>query len=219
MKSRSRMRAWRAISLRQSNDIEVLRLAAGRATQGDAEATPQPVAADSASARCIVGYDEYNGGGYILNEGTYTLIDGTGNARPYAINNAGKVTGTLKSNDSSQLMLYANGTLKGLGKLPDSHSATGPSINASDQIVGYAESDRGGDRVNRAFVHTGGRMYHLNTVTINRRDFVFDVATAINDAGQIVGHRYARGRPDRWRAFLLDPISPPTFHRPSPFST
>ena len=59
----------------------------------------------------------------------------------------------------------------------------------------------------KAFLYTGGKTYDLNTLVTNATGWTLTNATAVNDAGQIVGAGYINGQE---HAFLLTPTGTAT---------
>ena len=78
-------------------------------------------------------------------------------------------------------------------------------INAAETIVGESNDSQG---ASRAFVHANGAMIDLNAVTSGLNGAVLTTATAINDAGQIVG-RYFAGGGDHGFLMVTGPNPPP----------
>lgn len=106
-----------------------------------------------------------------------------------AVNNLGHVVGNYTKNGVTQAFLFAGGSLKDLGTLPDDTRSYALDINDKDQIVGYSVSASG---VKRAFLYDGA-MTDLSTTTDTASGVKLEIATAINNKGEIVGH-YASTR-------------------------
>ena len=117
------------------------------------------------------------------------------------INNAGQVVGYSSAATGTRAFMWQNGVMTNLGDLPggiDSSYARG--INNAGQVVG--------DSDNRAFLWQDGVMTDLNTVSgIAGTGWNLAVATAINDAGQIVG--YGNNPLGAESAFILTPVPEP----------
>ncbi len=109
---------------------------------------------------------------------------GGSDSAAFAINDSGKITGSAstKGNKASHAFLY-DGTMHDLGSLGG--SSTGYGINASGQVVG--ESFLAGVDLSHAFLYSAGLMTDLGTLGGS-----YTRATAINAAGQIVGHSNGR---------------------------
>jgi probable HAF family extracellular repeat protein len=77
-------------------------------------------------------------------------------------------------------------------------------INASGVVVGSFEVP-GPDAqlLSFAFVYTGGKMLDLNALVAAKSGFSLQEATAVNDAGQIVG--FGTNAAGQLHAFLLNP--------------
>ena len=129
------------------------------------------------------------------------LPGGFNYSRAYGINNAGQVVGASEAATGTRAFLWQNGVMTNLGDLPggiDSSYARG--INNAGQVVG--------DSDNRAFLWQDGVMTDLNTVSgIAGTGWNLAVATAINDAGQIVG--YGNNPLGAESAFILTPVPEP----------
>lgn len=114
-------------------------------------------------------------------------------ARVAAMNDAGQVTGKMTTGKYERAFVYGNGQIVDLGSVAGHNSSSGEGINAWGQVVGFA-----GFRAS-AFVFTDGEMHDLNTLITSNPEWVLREATAINDAGWIVGYGDGHG-------FLLKPI-------------
>jgi probable HAF family extracellular repeat protein len=127
-----------------------------------------------------------------------------------AINDAGLIVGGafLPNGSVYHAFLRVGGRMRDLGTLGGSYSfARG--INTAGHVVG--ESLTAGDRVQHAFLYRDGVLKDLNSLIPTGSGWELTEATAINDAGQIVGVGTRGGQP---RAYLLSPavvvIPPPT---------
>nr|WP_316642684.1 PEP-CTERM sorting domain-containing protein [uncultured Roseateles sp.] len=113
-----------------------------------------------------------------------------------------------KNNDQNYTVavLWKNGQAIDLGTLGGSASSA-LAINSADQIVGSAWTS--GNTFEHATLWSGNSLLDLNTaVAGGLGSFAYlESATALNDAGQIVGYgRLANGST---RAFLLTPVPEP----------
>jgi probable HAF family extracellular repeat protein len=121
------------------------------------------VVGNSITSRQAVLYDNGN----TIGLGVFSAI---------AINNAGEVAGS----NNGHAVLYSNGQLTDLGTL-GGRSSSASGINDAGQVTGVADT---ADGVQHAFLYATGQMIDIGSAlggTIATR------ATAINNAGQIVG--------------------------------
>lgn len=117
----------------------------------------------------------------------------------FGINNAGQIVGT----SGGDPYLWNSGVPTFLGALPGFTYANG--INASGQIVATS-----GDGVSDlAYFYSGGFWYDLNNHVLGASDWVLTSATAINDAGQIVGSAF-NTTTFRTHAVLLTAVPEPS---------
>ena len=115
-----------------------------------------------------------------------------------AISAAGHAVGeSLAGPLQSRAVLWRSGTIQDLGSLPGDASSQANGINASGQVVGWSRS---ADR-SRAVLWQGNGATDLNSLLLQGSGWVLTSASAINDAGQIVGVGLHDGR---GRGFLLD---------------
>jgi probable HAF family extracellular repeat protein len=130
----------------------------------------------------------------------------TGNA----INASGQVVGDstlLNAGTGEQhAFLYSKGTMTDLGTLGGrlSHAS---GINTSGQVVGYSSLPPPMTYADHAFLYNDGTMTDLNSLIDPNSGWVLYQATAINDAGQIVGD--GLNPQGDVHAFLLSPESEP----------
>ena len=116
----------------------------------------------------------------------------------YVITNTGILLGDSKRSDGTvhPFMGAPNSSLFDLGEPHLFSSARG--ANNAGQIVGYREvTDEHGQHYKRAYLYTTHRTIDLGTFGGKQGD-----ATAINDAGQVVGHLYSEYHGGYQRAVL-----------------
>lgn len=121
------------------------------------------------------------------------------------VNNNGIVVGSAEtggyvfSRRISHAFLYSNGSMVDLGTLPGSASSYAIAINDNGVIVG--EADNG-----HAFIYRNGNMLDLNDLVDPLSGFTIDMATDINNSGQIA----ATGcNAEGCHALLLTPVPEP----------
>ncbi|MGA7921283.1 MAG: hypothetical protein WCA38_16605 [Candidatus Acidiferrales bacterium] len=109
----------------------------------------------------------------------------------YGINDSGEITGIAytQGNVSGHAFLYSNGKMKDLGTISNGPYTWGFGINTSGVVVGQGDLN-GPDEtlVYHAFVYSNGKMQDLNQLIPKNSGWVLSKASAINDAGQIVGY-------------------------------
>lgn len=171
----------------------------------------------------VVGYSSLQGnrvvraflwhGGAMLDLG---MLPGFAESEARAINSAGLVVGTVKTNTAdiirtrrpatTRAFLWSAGEgMTELGTLPGGTNSDASGVNDLGQIVGAASTAK--ERPYHAFLYEKGRMYDLNDLIPQGGGWELITANAINDKGQIAGYGYfsggaAAGHP---RAFLLKP--------------
>ena len=155
-------------------------------------------------------FSDRNGvGGFLYdsNDGTFSLFQLRG--IPSDINDLKQIVGGLSGNDdgSGRAFLYAGSALKDLGTLLPAHTfSSARAINNAGQIVGVSSQSFFTRQDERAFLYEDGRMLDLNGLIPPGSGWVLNVATDINNHGQIVG----LGRLDgQERGFMLTPVGPP----------
>jgi probable HAF family extracellular repeat protein len=179
----------------------------------------------------------YSGGSVtalgLLSSHTYSY----GNAT--SINSAGQIGGGSGPSDNSwwHAVVYASISPQDLGALAGATHSEALGINDLGQIVGYSDighwdaflysggamqdlgpgtaeginnsGDVVGTRGSRAFLYGSGIMYDLSSLLSPGSSWTLYDATAINNAGQIVGYGLNPAR--ETHAFLLTPVpEPPT---------
>lgn len=143
-----------------------------------------------------------------------------------AINDRGQVTGAAEEDGPSffglrRAFLWQGGAMKNLGTLPGFRNSFGTALNLRGEVVGYAESlaplqyffqsylpfssPPPTEPPRHAFLYKSGRMADLNDLIDSRSGWVLEIASGINDKGQIVGTGTHNGQV---RAFVLTPLHP-----------
>jgi probable HAF family extracellular repeat protein len=89
--------------------------------------------------------------------------------------------------------------MQDLGTLPGGTTSSASDINDAGQVVGSAGNPAG---VTRAILYSNGAMQDLNTLLPAGSGWILREASAINNAGEIVGFGKHNGAT---RAFLLKP--------------
>jgi len=136
----------------------------------------------------VTGYVDVNGNGdyraYIYRDGAMQILDTLGGnyAQGYAINDAGMVAGYsyLAGDTIAHAFLYTNGQVKDIGGFGGDTYATG--INAAGSVVG---SGVGSDNLLHAFLYSDGLFQDLNSLIDPSLGWRIQLATDINDKGQI----------------------------------
>ncbi len=121
----------------------------------------------------------------------------------YAINDAGEVVGASFTSTSEHAFLYSGGHMTDLAAFGGAGSGSGAyGINNHGQIVGYSITS---DLTEHAFVYpAGGKMTDLNQLIDHQAGWTLEVATCVNDRGQIAG--IGTHPSGQLRAFLLTPV-------------
>jgi probable HAF family extracellular repeat protein len=173
-------------------------------------------------AGMVVGFSSLASGDFTLHaflwqDGTMTDLGappGDRDSTATAINNAGTIVGlTGLLNDDAPVLrasLYASGAWNVFG--PDGSAALG--INDAGQVVGSMPAF-GGPIRNHAFLYADGSLTDLNSLIPAESGLVLESATAINQAGQIVGLGWSADGRQR-HGFLLTPDTGGVPQRVSP---
>lgn len=127
---------------------------------------------------------------------------GMGSSLVAGLNDSGQVAGTSSLyvngvNKGQRAFVWSNGVMTNLGTLgADSSgnaSSTAWAINASGQVVGLsAVYANGANLGNRAFLYNDGKMFRLDTFAPS--GWVWNIASGINDFGQVVVHGNNKGK-------------------------
>ena len=130
-------------------------------------------------------------------------LPGDTSSRVSGINPSGQVTGYSSNSTGDHAFVWSPGTgMVGLGTLPGDTGSQAGRINSSGQVVGVSSNSTS----NHAFVWSPSTgMVDLNSLlSSNTAGWKLTYATAINDAGLIVGQGTINGQT---HAFLLKPDS------------
>ena len=118
----------------------------------------------------------------------------------YDINNLGEVVGQAgRDPHDASAFLYKNGKMLDLGSLGGVF-ARAIGINDRSEIVGYSTD---ADGAPRAFVRHQQGLRDLNSLVQDCDNWILEVASAINNAGQIAGSGRLGGE---FRTFILHPL-------------
>jgi len=145
-------------------------------------------------------------GGVMTNLGT---LDGP-NSDSMGINDAGTIVGSadIYPYPNTHAFSFSGGTMSDLGTLYGYYYTNAYAINSSGQIVGGGSVD-GWGASKYAFTVIDGVMIDLNSVLDGSgAGWTLEVATALNDNGQIVG--YGVNPSGQTDAFLLNPVPEPS---------
>jgi probable HAF family extracellular repeat protein len=132
------------------------------------------------------------------------VLDGHTSSAAYGINEAGHVVGRSGDGSASRATLWDREQLTDLGVLAGDASSSALDLNDTGQVVGYSWGTD--EAPSRAFLWQAGTMNDLNQLIAGHPDWVLLEATAINDAGEIVGFGLHHGR---MRAYRLTPRGGP----------
>ncbi len=190
----------------RANTRAVVWLSAASAPQDIGGAGPSSLAYGINSSEQVVGWTN-NWGGSIAFSWTSAgglqdlgTLSGDNTSRAAGINDLGQVVGFSSVDGTTTYHAFlwtSSGGIQGLGTLGGS-SSIADAINASEQVVGWANTASG---AMHAFLSQNGSMIDLNTL-ISDPSWTLIEATAINDAGQIVGWGILNGQV---RGYLLTP--------------
>src|SRR5271165_201749 len=137
-----------------------------------------------------------------------------------SVNDNGQAAGVAYSEITSpttaqvHAVMFSGSTATDLGSLPGYQGSVASGINNSGWVVGFASFNAPIGGLNlfpllfaptsqKAVLWVNGTIYDLNTLVTNAGGFTLDYATAINNAGQIVGTGYIN---QSQHAFLLTPV-------------
>lgn len=117
-------------------------------------------------------------------------------SRANGVNDAGQIVGRARNADGGwRAFLWEDGIMRDLGTPPDFTAGVAVRINASEQVVGWAETENGFEGPVHAVLWANGTATDLGTLGGNQ-----SLAFGLDDAGRVVGRSLdARGGE---RAFL-----------------
>jgi uncharacterized protein (TIGR03437 family) len=124
---------------------------------------------------------------------------------------------------SHAVLFNADRSVADLGVLPNTTNSMALGINNSGWVVGFSTTNTPDFSLQlaaifypaastyQAFLYANGQMYNLNTLLANGTGWNLSFATAINNAGQIVGTGLVQGPSGspQQHAFLLTPVPAP----------
>jgi probable HAF family extracellular repeat protein len=142
-------------------------------------------------------------GGTMLDLGS---LAGT-NSYAAAISSNGLIAGSSQtySNYATHAFLY-NGRILDLGVLAGYPNSYATGVNANGQVAGHSDVQLSQtETASHAFIYRDGGIEDLNDLIPANAGWVLETATAINDAGQIVGTGTLNGLPAQ--GFVLTPYS------------
>ncbi|HZK80771.1 MAG TPA: hypothetical protein VFC46_06875 [Humisphaera sp.] len=128
-------------------------------------------------------------------------LSGATRSVAYAINATGQIAGSATVKNNEHAVLYSGGKFSDLGTL-GGISSWAYGINRSATIVGVSTIK--GSSTTHAFEYRAGKMYDLNSLIDPASGWTLLAASAVNDAGQIVGVGMIRGHV---HGFLLNPVN------------
>jgi probable HAF family extracellular repeat protein len=187
------------------NQSRAFLYANGKLTNLDTFGGANSVATAINTSGQVVGYASFppnNVIGFLYTPGASNQILGNLGSpvcQPHGINDAGYIAGDAgTADDYTHAFLSLQGFMVDLGNLGGFNSAA-LGMNNYGQIVGWSENDQ---LQPRAFLWQNDVMYDLNDLISTNAGWTLQEATAINDAGQIVGYGL-HGANQNDQAFLL----------------
>ncbi len=138
------------------------------------------------------------GDGWIHDGRNLTTFGWDSYVNTYDANNLGEIVGQAGQQvEKYRAFLYTDGKMMDLGNLGGSF-ARAVGINDRSEIVGYSTNLAGEPR---AFVYLNHRMSDLNSLLEESDGWILEVASAINNRGQIAGSGRLNGA---FRGFILE---------------
>jgi probable HAF family extracellular repeat protein len=155
-------------------------------------------------------------GSHLITGGQTTLLPNSAGAR--ALNAPGQVAGSAAISRDSNPFIWTptvpngtTGTEQLLFNLPGDNAGTAYGINAAGQAVGTCNNIFI-PQSNQPFLYSDSTMMNLNDLLPGGSGWNLQTATAINDAGQVVGTGYLNGDTSVLHGFLLDLNDAPATH-------
>ena len=131
-------------------------------------------------------------------------LSGYDSSSAHSSNDVGQIVGTATRHfiysSINQAFLWENGVMVGLGRLPFHNHSGARDINDEGQVVGYSSLTSTRDR--RAVLWQAGAVLDLNELLPPGSAWTLESASAINNAGQIVGYGMIN---NETRGFLMTP--------------
>ena len=125
------------------------------------------------------------------------------NSDAYGLNNRGQVVGFSEMADYAvhAFLWDADTGMTDIGTIADYWGREALAINTAGQVIGVVYDDQGGNM--RPFLYADGVMHDLNDLIPAGSGWVLRNASAINNAGMIVGNGKLN---EAGRAFMLVPL-------------
>lgn len=145
----------------------------------------------------------FDGQAFLMRDGVRQKLGvppGFASSEGRAVNGKGQVAGiSVTATGTTQGFVWDLGTMRGLAPWPGDVSSEARALNIDGDVVG--RSGNGDFSTSRAMLWRGGMAVDLHTA-VSDNSWTLQVATGINNTGQIVGTGRHNGQT---RAFLLQP--------------
>jgi hypothetical protein len=158
-------------------------------------------------------------GSALFTDGQRTIL-GYG-AEAHGISATGQVVGRTETFHTSTPFIWTptvpngtTGTYHFLSDLPGDNAGAAYGVNVAGQAVGYCNNIFDPQQPNQPFLYSysDDTMMNLNDLLPGGSGWNLQTATAINDAGQVVGTGYLNGDTSVLHGFLLDLNDAPATH-------